>query len=147
MIIETVDIQRNGYFKVNGATFVANESGAAGYQEVQDWIDQGNVPAPYFEPPKAPEQIRDEDLQSIVLDLDGDGVRVIQCRPAKFAQDESNMRNAIEKMQRDAVTNRLWFMADDTAHLVTVADLEASIVSGQDQASDIWDQFFLTIQE
>lgn len=95
---------------------------------------------------KTPEQIRDEDLQSIVLDLDGDGVRVIQCRPAKFAQDESNMRNAIEKMGRDGTADRLWFMADDSAHLVTVTDLEASIVSGQDQASDIWDQFFLAIQ-
>lgn len=84
-------------------------------------------------------QIRDEALAGLTHDF-GDG-RVIQCRPVEFAADELNMRNAIERMQRLGITQQLWFMADDTPHYVSIADLEAAIASGQDQGAAIWEQF------
>lgn len=137
----------SGSYMVDGMA-IPNSKGNRHYQQMLTEIEAGNAEIlPYVTPANSPEQIRDGDLQSIVLDLDGDGVRVIQCRPAKFAQDESNMRNAIEKMEREITPERLWFMNDNTAHMVTVADLQIAIISGQDQAADIWDQFFLAIQE
>lgn len=133
-------------FEAEGVPPIPKDDTNRHYIKMMSEVDHGKAEIiPYSEPSKSPEQIRDEGLQSIVLDLDGDGVRVIQCRPAKFAQDESNMRNAIEKMERDGTIQMAWFMSDDTVHQVTVADLQAAIASGQDQASVIWDQFFAAI--
>jgi hypothetical protein len=91
----------------------------------------------------AAEADRDSALKSLVHDF-GDG-RIIQCRPAKFAQDESNMRNAIERMSRLSITTQDWYMANNTKAEVTAADLQTAIDSGQDQAAVIWADFFTSI--
>jgi hypothetical protein len=134
----------NGNLRGNGQESIPE--GHRWYLQALALVESGDAQIlPYTAPAKSPEQIRDEDLAALVLDLDGDGVRVIQCRPAKFAQDESNMRNAIEKMARDGVSSRLWYMADNVAHQVTSGDLQAAIVSGQDQADAVWTAFFQAI--
>ena len=87
-----------------------------------------------------PKEIRDDALRNLTHDF-GDG-RVIQVRPVEYAADEANIRNAIERMQRLNITEQPWRMADNTTHLVGVADLEAAIVSGQDQGAAIWQAYF-----
>ena len=87
-----------------------------------------------------PKEIRDDALRNITHDF-GDG-RVIQVRPADYANDELNIRNAIERMQRLNITEQPWRMADNTTHLVSVHDLKAAIISGQDQGAAIWQAYF-----
>lgn len=77
-------------------------------------------------------------LDDLVHDF-GDG-RVIQVRPQESgALDEPNIRNAIEQMTRNLVTSREWKMADDTIGVLTLADLQSALNSGQDQATALWD--------
>lgn len=91
-----------------------------------------------------PIEIRNDALRNLTHDF-GDG-RVIQVRPVGYAADETNIRNAIERMQRLNITEQPWRMADNATHLVSVADLEAAIVSGQDQGAAIWLAYFEAIQ-
>lgn len=74
-------------------------------------------------------------LAGMVHDF-GDG-RVIQVRPV----DESNLKNEIERMSRNADEPQSWRMADNTWHLVTAAELQTALESGQDQGRVIWDQY------
>jgi len=106
--------------------------------EIPEWEIQDYIPK------QDPRQVRDAALAALVHDL-GDG-RVIQCRPHPFS-DESNMRNAIEQMTRLGQETRLWFAADNIGVMVTSAELQATIESGQDQSAEIWNKFFSTIQE
>lgn len=85
---------------------------------------------------KSPAAERDEALAAMVHDF-GDG-RVIQCRP----QDERNLRNAIERLQRLGEPSQLWRMADNSHHPVTVAELQAALAAGQDQGAAIWGRYF-----
>jgi len=107
------------------------------------WIDNGDgsfSPPPSNVPdPLSQQEIRDELLRLLVHDF-GDG-RVIQCRPTPFFGDESNMRNAIEIMNRKAQSSRSWFDVNNTKVTVTIADLQAVIISGQDQADTIWTNY------
>lgn len=64
---------------------------------------------------------------------------IIQCRLI----DEQNMRNAIERMQRLNTNKHPWRMADNSAGTVTVADLEETLISGQDQAAEVWQWFMI----
>jgi len=100
--------------------------------------DVGNIAA-YVEPAPTPEQLQAEkkaqllaDLASLVHDF-GDG-RTIQVRPT----DEQNIRNAIEIMARDSIPSMAWRMADNVSHPVTVADLQAALIDGQNQAAALW---------
>lgn len=86
---------------------------------------------------------RDSALRNMVHDF-GDG-RVIQVRPPQFGPDESNMRNAIERMERLSIDTQTWYMADNVPHQVRVADLQEALQYGQDQAAVIWDEFFNAI--
>lgn len=43
MIIETVKTQENSYL-VNGAMYVPNDPANKDYQEILDWINEGNTP-------------------------------------------------------------------------------------------------------
>lgn len=79
-----------------------------------------------------PKQARDKALQSMVFT--GSSGVAIQCRP----QDEQNMRSAIDIMTRESLTEYNWYAADNTWTLVTIADLENAIISGQDQGAAIW---------
>ena len=90
-----------------------------------------------------PKEIRDDALRNLTHDF-GDG-RVIQVRPADFANDELNIRNAIERMNRIGLTQQLWVMVDNTSHMVTVAELETAINSGQDQGAVIWQVYIEAI--
>ena len=77
-------------------------------------------------------------LGSLVHDF-GDG-RIIQVRPQEAeALDEPNIRNAIEQMTRNLVASREWKMADDTIGILSLADLQEALNSGQDQATALWD--------
>ena len=103
----------------------------------------GTFSAPASSPaPSTPKDIRDTSLSKLAHDF-GDG-RVIQCRPYPFT-DESNMRNAIEKMARSGKADRYWLSSDNTPILVTSADLLAAIESGQDQGDAVWEEYFLSI--
>ena len=90
-----------------------------------------------------PKEIRDDALRNLTHDF-GDG-RVIQVRPADFANDELNIRNAIERMNRIGLTQQPWVMVDNTSHMVTVAELETAITSGQDQGATIWQAYIEAI--
>lgn len=84
---------------------------------------------------------RNEALQQLVYDC-GDG-RLIQCRP----HDEQNVRNAIERMQRLGLTEQVWRLADNSHQAVTLAELQAALAYGQDQAAIIWGEFFAATAE
>lgn len=90
---------------------------------------------------KQAKNVREEALANLTHDF-GDG-RVIQVRKV----DEQNIRTAIAIMERTGTTQYPFFMADNTQHLVTVAELEAAIVSGQDQGAAVWADFFSTVGE
>ena len=107
-------------------------------EEFDSIVEELNAPVP-----PTPKQIRDDALRNLTHDF-GDG-RVIQVRPADFANDELNIRNAIERMNRLGITEQPWHMADNTTHMVSVADLEAAIVSGQDQGAAVWQAYFEAI--
>lgn len=109
--------QRDGHEFVNGATLSAPLSG--------------------------PRAIRDKALSNLTHDF-GDG-RVIQVRPANFAADESNIRNAIEEMTRNNIDSQPWHMADNTTALVTADELRTALDSAQDQGKSIWGEFFAAI--
>ena len=85
------------------------------------------------------EQQRDGALQQLVYDC-GDG-RLIQCRP----QDEQNVRNAIERMQRLGLTEQVWRLADNTHQTVTLGELLSALAYGQDQAATLWGAFFAAL--
>lgn len=68
-----------------------------------------------------------ESLSGIELDLGGG--RVIQLR----AIDRSNIRDAINYMQRHDVTTRRWKMADNLWYDITLDELTSSLESGQDE--------------
>lgn len=112
------------------------------------WIDNGggNFSAPIQpeQDPPTPKEIRDQALAALVHDF-GDG-RVIQCRPHPFS-DESNMRNAIEKMDRLGQSSRVWLSAHDTLFTVSQADLQTAIESGQDQSDVVWADFLGAIPD
>ena len=61
----------------------------------------------------------------------------IQCR----LRDEQFMRNAIERMQRLGLTEQTWRLSDNTMGVVTIADLQSALDSGQDQGADVWQWF------
>lgn len=84
---------------------------------------------------------RDAALAALTHDF-GDG-RIIQVRPPGFSYDESNMRNAIERLGRGAPTDKQkWLAADNSVIELTGAELRAALDSAQDQVSVIWSQFF-----
>jgi hypothetical protein len=112
-------------------------------EDIGHTIPEGAVTDNPGQPPISAGDARDSALKSLVHDF-GDG-RIIQCRPPKFAQDESNMRNAIERMSRLSIPTQEWYMNDNTKAEVTAADLQTAIDSGQDQAAVIWADFFTSI--
>lgn len=152
---EIRDLQTNeltGYFLEELRVPLAE--GNRHYQQIQEWIAEGNTPEPAFTEEelniltqqklaREAKQIRDDALRNLTHDF-GDG-RVIQVRPADFANDELNIRNAIERMQRLGLTQQPWVMVDNTSHMVTVAELEEAITSGQDQAAAIWQTYIEAI--
>ena len=97
-------------------------------------------PEPYVPSPElVATQTRQQALEELAYDC-GDG-RLIQCRP----QDEQNVRNAIERMQRLGLTEQVWRLADNTHQPVTLAELQAALAYGQDQAAVIWGVFFAAL--
>tara|TARA_R110000803_G_scaffold13482_1_gene37851 strand:- start:2114 stop:2584 length:471 start_codon:yes stop_codon:yes gene_type:complete len=87
------------------------------------------------------DDVRDEALKALIHTYpDGSSIRV---RPLEFAADESNMRNAIERMNRLNITTQDWFMVDKTSRPVTVEELREALDSGQDQASAVWNTFLV----
>jgi hypothetical protein len=85
---------------------------------------------------KTAKQIRDDALASLVHDF-GDG-RVIQIRQGA---DESNIRNAIERMERLDSDSEQWLMVDNKFYSVSKSDLEIALQSGQDQVAQIWSDY------
>lgn len=85
---------------------------------------------------KTAKQIRDESLASLVHDF-GDG-RIIQIRQGA---DESNIRNAIERMDRLDSDSEQWLMVDNKFYSVSKSDLEIALQSGQDQVAQIWSDY------
>ncbi|WP_432473347.1 hypothetical protein [Amphritea sp. HPY] len=139
------------YAKIeNGTVIQIQPNKETGFIEVEDSVvcgmqqegDDFVAPA-IVEPMKDAKTIRAEALSGLVHDF-GDG-RIIQVRPPEFAADESNIRNAIERMKRLSIAERGWFMADNTWHNVTAAELQVALNSAQDQGAVIWDQFFADI--
>ena len=132
----------NGNFSL-GHRNIANDPESSSYRKMMKEVSAGkSTIKPYVASPPNPVVVRDDALAALVHDLGGG--RIIQCRPHPFA-DESNMRNAIEQMDRLGMPNRVWFAANDTPVTVTAAELRASIDSGQDQTTTIWAAFFADI--
>lgn len=96
-----------------------------------------------LKPVLTPEQLRDQALASLTHDF-GDG-RVIQIRPFPFSADESNIRNAIERMGRKSSALQPWRMADNSLAMMTKAELQQALESGQDQTAEIWEAFFSAV--
>lgn len=71
---------------------------------------------------------RDEALQGITYDLGGG--RIMQVRP----QDIGNLQTAIANGR-----DRRWKMADNTIHMVTVAEFQAAYAYGISTGEAIWD--------
>lgn len=69
------------------------------------------------------------ELDAMTYTVEAGGV--IQVRP----QDEIFIKNAIAKMQRDGTVSRDWRTVDNGKTTVTIADLEAAVISGQDQTA------------
>lgn len=131
---------RDGTFqKENGACFGENHRF---YKKAMEEVESGKAEIlPYKPSPSDEKKIRDNSLANITYDF-GDG-RVIQCRQGNFS-DESNIRNAIEIMERKGIAKRQWVMADNTKADVTVSDLKQALASAQDQAEKIWDEYLAT---
>lgn len=116
--------------------------------QIKTWLQEntGSIAA-YVEPeiiPPTAEEIRDAAFMNLTHDL-GEG-RIIQIRPpATGKADESNIRNAIERMERLGITEQPWFMIDNIPRNVTVADLQEALESGQDQSAAIWATFFASL--
>lgn len=101
------------------------------------------VEAPAEDPVLSPLDLAKADRDSALSDMvyvteAGD---TIQCRE----QDEQSIRNAIELMTRKSLALYTWFSVGDTKVSVTKADLEAAIISGQDQGAAIWQSFFIAL--
>jgi hypothetical protein len=90
---------------------------------------------PYVEPPEDPKHKRDRLLNEMNYDF-GDG-RVIQTRP----QDEQNIRNAIDIMQKYSYPVCHWIMLDNVKYEVTVEELQTALKEGQKQAMKIWNEY------
>lgn len=86
---------------------------------------------------------RDNRLASLVH-VFNDG-RSIQCRPHPYS-DEQNMTTAIERMNTNGDTQRLWFSSNNEPVYVSVQDLLDAIESGKSQAESIWADFFDDVQ-
>jgi hypothetical protein len=84
---------------------------------------------------KTSKEGRDEALKFIVYDF-GDG-RVIQLR----AEDESNIRNAIESMTRNAISSIKWVMTDNVKYPITASELQTALEFAQDSGLPIWDAY------
>jgi len=78
-------------------------------------------------------------LKLMSLDFNIDGSRCIQTRPI----DEQNIRNAIEKMERDSVADINWRLKDNTVKPVTIDELRMALVHGQNEAAKIWEAYNL----
>ena len=63
------------------------------------------------------------------------------------ALDESNIRNAIERMTRLSIIEQLWYRLDNTPYNVTINDLQIALDSGQDQGAFIWETFLTSLGE
>lgn len=79
-MIETVRIQGEGYL-VNGSMVVPKAEGNRHYQEVQEWIAQGNTPEPEFTQAELDQRAIDEANQvefDLLAELDRASIRDIR---------------------------------------------------------------------
>lgn len=132
------------YFSTPGGIRALEQDGSQDDLIESDWaavseVEKDAIIAAAADPVVAAKLTRDATLNSLTHDF-GDG-RVIQVRP----KDESNIRNAIGRMQRLGITSRGWFMADDTWRQVTAAELQTALESGQDQGAEAWETFATTL--
>lgn len=126
------------FFKDSNGKVWAFESDGSQDHLIKDGMVPCAAPLP-VSPQVTAKQKRDEALEQLVHDF-GDG-RVMQVRKS----DEQNIRNAIEIMQRHQLSTYSWFMADNTMHDVTLAELQTALESGQDQAAIVWQEFFSNV--
>ncbi len=80
MDIQTVKDSGDGGYLVNGALSVPNDPANRHYQAVQDWIGEGNIPAPAdpepaFEPSEIDIRLRALETAAGVTDTDRDTAR------------------------------------------------------------------------
>ena len=74
------------------------------------------------------------------------GGRVIQVRPQLTGNpDDSNIRGAIERLERLGLESMLWVMQNNEEHPVTVAELQAALEYGQDQYAANWAAYRLAL--
>lgn len=136
MIYQTLE---NGMLKDENGRFIpeGHPLYAAAQQEVLEGV---STIVDYAPPPPDPREVRDAALRALSHDF-GDG-RVIQVRPPKYADDESNIRNAMERMARQGQPSLSWMMEDNTIHSVTASELQDALNSAQDQGAQVWADFF-----
>jgi len=53
MQINSVEIQKDGSFKVNGSMSIPDDMANRHRRKIQAWIDAGNTPTPYVAPEKS----------------------------------------------------------------------------------------------
>ena len=79
-MINTVKTQENGYL-VNGNMSVPNVEGNRHYQEVQEWIAEGNTPEPEFTQAELDQQVIDDANAvevALLAELDKQSIRDIR---------------------------------------------------------------------
>ena len=133
------------YRDEQGRIFGVEPDGSQDHLIKDDWVACAAPVAPAADPADVAKALHAAELRSLVHDF-GDG-RVIQVRPPETgSMDESNIRNAIERLTRTAEADEMWYMADNNFHRVTAAELQEALNSGQDQAKQAWDDLRAAIQ-
>ncbi len=125
------------YFKdLDGKVFAIESDGSQDHIIKSSWVIC-DKPSQELTPEDAAKTAFNERLLGMTHDF-GDG-RVIQVRPPETGKsDESNIRNAIDRMSRLNLAAEDWFMADNIFYPITAAELQAALESGQDQTAGAW---------
>ena len=98
--------------------------------------------------PSAPDPTRDFYAAMLEQAYDLGGGRVVQVRPPLTgAPDESNIRGAIERLNRLGIESMLWVMQNNEEHMVTAAELNAALEYGQDQYAANWAAYRIALAE
>jgi len=130
-MINTVKIQGEG-FLVNGNMSVPQAEGNRHYQEVLEWIAEGNTPEPEFTKAELKQQVIDEanQLAKATKQEALTSLTVVTSLGNEFDGNETarnNMLSAIQASTFTGTTATNWRMADNAVVEVTLDELKEAL--------------------
>jgi len=130
-MINTVKIQGEG-FLVNGNMSVPQAEGNRHYQEVLEWIAEGNTPEPEFTKAELKQQVIDEanQLAKATKQEALTSLTVTTSLGNEFDGNETarnNMLSAIQASTFTGTTETNWRMADNAVVEITLDELKEAL--------------------